>query len=735
MFKKMMFLVSAVLVLAITSNVLGFVEWRGSTNTDWMNTGNWFNGLLPASDDMAYLRCDNWIANQPTISAGQNAVCKDLRINPAWNSPGFSRLTVNGGTLDCYQTIYISFGGKSGNDAEIILNSGTVTAMAQTVVGKDDSFGTLIINGGTFNAEMLEIPYSSGTPTAGGRVDVNDGILNVTGINITDDLGLIRIGEGILAMEGEHVLELQNLILAGRIVPLEAGDILQVSFDTVVPGKTTVIVGDPAQQTTAYKPQPCDGEDIFWSESGLTLTWLPGYWANSHNIYFGTDFNDVNQRDVGVFRGSQEPNSYGPVNVEFDTTYYWAIDEVNDSNGDVWSGNVWSFYVLPAHVKEKEPIVGAIRWDGWWHGNLWQEHLEPSQYHNRLPFYTTWNGSIPIVEGDAQSVTDQEILYAHDALMDYWAFCWYYPQSWPGADSYNYGWKNYLASSHKFDINFCLLIQVAHIGTVSQWPSMIDTFIDFFKEPTYQTVCNGRPLMYIFSAIDLESHFGSASAARDALDDLRDAAVAEGLELPYIVALAWNASDGAYCVNNFGCDAISAYTMPDFSGSNQEYPYSVMATANVNFWNACKNLGKKVIPIVNIGWDNRPRRPDYAGDGPWYTEPTMTEWRNHLETALDWNENYPDIAEANAVLIYAWNETDEGGWLHPTISEGSARLDTMGELLTLRTYDLDGDEVICWGDLAVIHQNWLGEGSGDFNNDGIVNLLDFAEFALELDCD
>jgi hypothetical protein len=47
-------------------------------------------------------------------------------------------------------------------------------------------------------------------------------------------------------------------------------------------------------------------------------------------------------------------------------------------------------------------------------------------------------------------------------------------------------------------------------------------------------------------------------------------------------------------------------------------------------------------------------------------------------------------------------------------------------------YDLDCDSLISWGDVAVMSDNWLetGEGiPGDFNNDGIVNFLDFAEFA------
>ena len=35
------------------------------------------------------------------------------------------------------------------------------------------------------------------------------------------------------------------------------------------------------------------------------------------------------------------------------------------------------------------------------------------------------------------------------------------------------------------------------------------------------------------------------------------------------------------------------------------------------------------------------------------------------ETA-DWTERNRDINPSNAIIIYAWNENDEGGWLIPT---------------------------------------------------------------------
>ncbi len=55
-----------------------------------------------------------------------------------------------------------------------------------------------------------------------------------------------------------------------------------------------------------------------------------------------------------------------------------------------------------------------------------------------------------------------------------------------------------------------------------------------------------------------------------------------------------------------------------------------------------------------------------------------------MQADLDWVARYPETAEANAILIYAWNEIDEGGWLVPTLAEGTARLDAIKKVLERR---------------------------------------------------
>jgi hypothetical protein len=54
---------------------------------------------------------------------------------------------------------------------------------------------------------------------------------------------------------------------------------------------------------------------------------------------------------------------------------------------------------------------------------------------------------------------------------------------------------------------------------------------------------------------------------------------------------------------------------------------------------------------------------------------------SHIGDVRDWVELNPQNAEANAVLTYAWNEISEGGWLIPTIGEGTARLDEVRKVV------------------------------------------------------
>jgi hypothetical protein len=337
-------------------------------------------------------------------------------------------------------------------------------------------------------------------------------------------------------------------------------------------------------------------------------------------------------------------------------------------------------------AQRKPAIVGAIRWDGWFNGNSWERFLGPAEWHYRVPFYGKIISDHEVqVCSDSQQVMDKELFYANRAGLNYWAFCYYHPKGWNGSDSYNYGWHRFLASRHKGTMSFCFILQGSWLGPKEEWSRTVGEFVKLFKKTTYQKVIGNRPLLFVFDCSSIEPHFGSVADGRKAFDELREQTIKAGLGSPYIAAQVFSAADGAAYVDKYDFDAISAYSLPGGGGDHNEYPYSNLVSANVNFRNSCKAIGKKVIPIVNAGWDGRPRivDPSLARNyqGSWHTMPKPTELAQNLNGALAWVRANPEAADSNAILIYAWNETDEGGWLVPTLSEGAARLDALEKVL------------------------------------------------------
>ncbi|MHC4533836.1 MAG: hypothetical protein ACYS6K_07785 [Planctomycetota bacterium] len=69
------------------------------------------------------------------------------------------------------------------------------------------------------------------------------------------------------------------------------------------------------------------------------LTWAPGLGA-SHEVYFGADEASLELKGSGNL-GSE---SFEPGQLEWNTTYYWRVDEANSANADSpWTGPLWSF--------------------------------------------------------------------------------------------------------------------------------------------------------------------------------------------------------------------------------------------------------------------------------------------------------------------------------------------------------------------------------------------------------
>ncbi len=102
---------------------------------------------------------------------------------------------------------------------------------------------------------------------------------------------------------------------------------------------------------TAYAPNPADGaESVYVSSS---LRWTSGFGAILHYVYFGDNFDDVNNASGALPTGDDD---YDPGPLKMAQTYYWRVDEFDGA--DTHKGDIWSF-ITEGAVANPQPTNGA----------------------------------------------------------------------------------------------------------------------------------------------------------------------------------------------------------------------------------------------------------------------------------------------------------------------------------------------------------------------------------------
>ena len=102
----------------------------------------------------------------------------------------------------------------------------------------------------------------------------------------------------------------------------------------------------------AAEPMPADGAMDVARATGLN--WSPGEFAASHNVYLGNDPSGV------LVSEGQVATTYVPVRLDFGTTYYWRVDEVNGApDFTVFEGDIWNFSGRCARRHEPRSACGA----------------------------------------------------------------------------------------------------------------------------------------------------------------------------------------------------------------------------------------------------------------------------------------------------------------------------------------------------------------------------------------
>lgn len=330
-----------------------------------------------------------WLGNN---AAGTlNMVGGKLTVN------GWLQIGVNGGTgvlnlsdgeLVCAaQPILVGHtGGASGT---IHMSGGSITTTGlnkHLLLGNDASAtGLMTMDGGTVHVtgQFNVGQFGQGhLRMAGGEITADGPYMHVP--NAGASTGKVELFGGTVECAGRLVLrnaERSTLDLSGGTLILGQDTALQGYIDSglitaygglgtvaveVIDGKTVVTgTADPVIVVRASHQSPAEADIVFGNE--VTLGWVAGQGADSHNVYLGTDPNALTLLTSDPNQGVLSIDFHTTAaDLELGTTYYWRVDEVIDANeaegieASLSTGDVWSFQTLPLELaRPVSPLDGA----------------------------------------------------------------------------------------------------------------------------------------------------------------------------------------------------------------------------------------------------------------------------------------------------------------------------------------------------------------------------------------
>jgi hypothetical protein len=196
------------------------------------------------------------------------------------------------------------------------------------------------------------------------------------------------------------------------------GAVAQLSWESTSMGRQIVPAGPLQPPVRARAIYPASGDANVPQD--LTLTWSAGQKAAKHAVYFGQDKDAVanaTTATTGIYSGLQplDKASFSPGELDWNQTYYWRVDEVNDASPESpWKGSVWSFTTagfiivddMESYTDDEGNRIYEVWGDGWTNGtgsvvgNLQAPFAEqtiihggrqsmPMDYNNtRTPFYS-----------------------------------------------------------------------------------------------------------------------------------------------------------------------------------------------------------------------------------------------------------------------------------------------------------------------------------------------------------
>ena len=319
-------------------------------------------------------------------------------------------------------------------------------------------------------------------------------------------------------------------------------------------------------------------------------------------------------------------------------------------------------------------MVGAYYFDGW-SGKTDEIHITKlltTEYADRKPVWG-W-------KDDTVEIMQKQIDYCADHDIAFWAFDWYYPEGKTKTTPLNNALDLYLKAPNCQRLKFCLLVanhEGFRIGP-KDWDACCDKWIELFQKPTHLRL-DGQPLLIFLSPDELQKAFGGVDGVRKAFDSLRDKAKKAGLPG---VSIAACTGPGGHLgdLARSGYTLLTGYNYPLGwlnGGGSQPFRKLIEGSERI-FDQFAEQTPLPYVPAITAGWD---RRPWEQGQMPpekmsvWYPDRTPKLVEEFVRLGVRWMDKHPDkTTPQRLLLIYAWNENGEGGYLTPTAKDGTEYL-------------------------------------------------------------
>ena len=358
MYKTMTVLVCAFFVLlslsAMTDSAMADnLLWTNDTGDGlWDTQDNWWPQCIPEIWYNDKVQINYTEPNAPNINAGMAAECQWLALSDG----GEGDLFMTGGTLEVNTPpaggdswFIIAYGEY--DVGTFMLDGGTVITGNRVFVGFKGT-GIIDMTGGNFNiGGMFGIGFcDAGFTTGQGYVYLAGGTIRAANFLMSyppEVISLLDISGGTLIIDGDKKALIESYIADDRIIAYNGQGGVSVDYNNINLGKTTV--KSSMDLTKAYNPSPANNAENVLPDANLS--WTAGIGATSHYVYFGTT-------NPPASIDTQPETTYDPPGMlDFETTYYWRINEVNESNTVI--GNVWKFTTVSERATNPDPNDGA----------------------------------------------------------------------------------------------------------------------------------------------------------------------------------------------------------------------------------------------------------------------------------------------------------------------------------------------------------------------------------------